>query len=80
MAETTPYLPRDCLQGHQVRKLFAIKRDSSGKLVLRTCEWLQYQRDHQKLPFCRFGPRTILYPRDKIEALIAQAQPKPPTP
>lgn len=73
MAETPPYLPRHCLQGHEVRKLFAINYDEKGRLILRSSYWLQEQRDGNKIPFIRFNKRLIMYPRDKIEALITEA-------
>ena len=65
-------LPRDCYSGWEVRRLFA-RRNRAGVLVLLTRATLWKRRCKGQLPFVKFGPRLVMYPRVLIDAMLVKA-------
>jgi hypothetical protein len=68
------YLPRDCYSGFQVRQMLGRRDPATNEVKPIGRNALMWQRKKGHVPFVQFTARTIMYPRDLIDAKFKAAQ------
>ena len=72
MNEKLVFLPRDCYTASEVSRLLA-RRNHEGRAIPISRVALWKQRLRKQIPFIRFGPRSIMYPRVLIDDMLVNA-------